>query len=119
MTPELWQRLKPLYDLAISLPGPEQEEFVASSCGEDKELRDALRRLITANLDPTDTFDAPLVDLGALLANGDYVFQPGEIVGERFTITRLIGSGGMGDVYEAQDQVLGRIALKTIRSLDV
>src|SRR5262249_48008764 len=54
---------------------------------------------------------------------GEFLFQhssqalsPGERVG-RFEIIRLIGKGGMGEVYEAQDHHFGdRVALKTIRS---
>ena len=40
---------------------------------------------------------------------------PGEIVAGRFTILRFVARGGMGEVYEAQDQVLqAHVALKTI-----
>lgn len=43
-------------------------------------------------------------------------FRIGEIVSGRYRITRFIAQGGMGEVYEAEDQELGeRIALKTIR----
>lgn len=41
------------------------------------------------------------------------IFQRGDVVADRFEIVRFIAEGGMGEVYEAQDQVLGgRIALK-------
>jgi Tfp pilus assembly protein PilF/tRNA A-37 threonylcarbamoyl transferase component Bud32/TolB-like protein len=40
----------------------------------------------------------------------------GELLGGRFQIVRFIARGGMGEVYEAEDQVLReRVALKTIR----
>jgi len=43
-------------------------------------------------------------------------FKPGDIVDERYRVIRLIGHGGMGDVYEVEDQTLGgRVALKTVR----
>jgi serine/threonine protein kinase len=35
---------------------------------------------------------------------------------DRFKIVRHLDAGGMGDVYEASDLELGRIALKTIRA---
>lgn len=41
---------------------------------------------------------------------------PGESFGRRYRITRLIGTGGMGAVYEAWDHELGEpVALKVIR----
>jgi len=41
----------------------------------------------------------------------------GELIAERYHITRLIGSGGMGEVYEAYDVLTKEeVALKTLRS---
>ena len=33
---------------------------------------------------------------------------PGEVLAGKYRITRLVGAGGMGTVYEAQHAVLGR-----------
>lgn len=45
-----------------------------------------------------------------------WVFEPGQVVGERYRIVRFIAAGGIGEVYEAEDQELGgRVALKTLR----
>ncbi len=49
------------------------------------------------------------------------VFLPGDLVAERFRIERFIAEGGMGAVYEAEDQILGEnVALKFLnrRHLD-
>jgi len=45
------------------------------------------------------------------------VFSPDDLLAGRFRIVRFIARGGMGEVYEAEDRVLGeRVALKTVRS---
>ena len=44
------------------------------------------------------------------------MLNTGQILADRYKILRFIGKGGMGEVYEAEDQELrDRIALKTIR----
>jgi eukaryotic-like serine/threonine-protein kinase len=43
-------------------------------------------------------------------------FEVGELLCDRFRVTRFIARGGMGELYEAEDLELGeRVALKTIR----
>jgi serine/threonine protein kinase len=44
------------------------------------------------------------------------VLHPGDVVGQTYRVVRLIGSGGMGEVYEALHEPLSRrVAIKTIR----
>jgi hypothetical protein len=60
MTPELWQRLKPLYHAALELPKERRDRFVAAAGGGDALLRRELQALLEANDEGTGTFDEPL-----------------------------------------------------------
>jgi len=47
------------------------------------------------------------------------VSEVGEVLGERYHLVRLVGRGGMSDVYEAHDQLTGSsVAIKLVRSGD-
>jgi len=70
---------------------------------------------------PTHTANLPAQspDGRRVLADAPGVagFAPGTIVGERFRIIGLVGRGGMGEVYRADDLTLGQpVALKFLPS---
>ena len=62
MTPELYQRLKPLYDAALDTPRPARAQFIDQACGDDQELKCELEALLAQNDDPANTIDVPIVD---------------------------------------------------------
>jgi tRNA A-37 threonylcarbamoyl transferase component Bud32 len=65
------------------------------------------RRLASAAVNADGTGD-----VGAPSAR---TFRPGERIGGRYVVARFVAAGGMGEVYEAHDELLGeRIALKTL-----
>jgi eukaryotic-like serine/threonine-protein kinase len=115
MTPELWQRLKPLFHAALEEGPQNRAAFIDAACAEDLELKKHLKQLLEAEQQDTGSFGAPLTHLKSFSNDGGTRFQPGELVVGRFRIIRPIGKGGMGEVYEAEDLQLGTIALKTIR----
>jgi tetratricopeptide (TPR) repeat protein/TolB-like protein len=46
----------------------------------------------------------------------EMMFRVGDLLCDRFLVTRFIARGGMGELYEADDRALGeRVALKTVR----
>jgi len=115
MTPELWQRLKPLFHAALEKGTQNRASFIDAACDGDLELKMELEQLLDAEQQDTGSLDAPLAQLNGFLNDRGVRFQPGELILGRFRIIRPIGKGGMGEVYEAEDLQLGTIALKTIR----
>ena len=118
ITPTRLVRLRELFDVAVDMTGPERAAYLDRSCGEDATLRTEIDELLAALDRGGSTWDSlPGVALAsALAADGDE-----RVVGTRigaYDITRLVGYGGMGAVYEgvrADDQYQKRVALKFLR----
>jgi hypothetical protein len=115
MTPELWDRLKPLFEAAVEKSPADRQAFLATLDAED-EVRRELKELVSAFEAEGSTLDSFAAGLQGMVPSGIYSRRPGDVLLGRFRIIRWLGSGGMGDVFEALDtQLSENIALKTIR----
>lgn len=116
MTPELYQRLKLLYDDVLDTPKEQRAQFIDEACRNDSELREHLEALLASHDETMGPLDAPLVNLRDLYPSKQRTLADGDMVQGRFKIVRILGWGGMGEVYEAEDRFLRgvHVALKTI-----
>lgn len=111
MDPVRSERLKSILLRAVKLSGEERNALLASECAGDAELRARVEEMLLHS-DATEPMEAPAVTArpgyAPTLANG-------RLVAGRFRVTKFLGKGGMGEVYQATDQELGgELALKII-----
>ena len=101
-----------LVELALSHPPDAQENYVRTACGNDEELFSQVWDYVQWDRRMRDFLLEPLFP--TLL---QHQFAPGDLLVDRFRIVREVAQGGMGIVYEAVDEKLGRrIALKCAKS---
>ena len=101
MSPEIHQRVRKLFEEALAKPESERGAYLETACGSQPEIRQLVERLIEAH-------------------RNSQTFLAGEKAGERrlgrYVLSREIGRGSMGVVFEGIDPLIGRpVAVKVIR----
>ena len=145
MTPERWQRVKELFHAALELQPAERPPFLEEQCAGDATLLAEVVSLLERYRDdsfmeelPAGTGSVPVVSAGDLglkscptcsTCYGDGRWsRPDDgaslvaelsgspLIDSKYRIDRRLGHGGMGVVYRARHERLGRqFALKLIR----
>lgn len=107
MTDDGHGRAKKLFVAALELPPEERRAFLEKEAAGDRTLIDEVESLLGFH-EETDAGDEPPGQVRSRLSTG-------ELFADRYRILGLLGRGGMGEVYHAQDELLNvSVALKRL-----
>jgi len=117
MTSERWRKFEELYHAARQRDPSERSAFLADECRGDDELKRNIESLLAQD-SVENVLNRPAAQfaISTTPAPDSHAksLSPGDKLGP-YAIVALIGSGGMGEVYKAQDSRLRRnVALKVL-----
>lgn len=113
MAPKNWQQVKNTFHDALRLESGERGPFLDKACNGDIDFRIEIESLLISLTEAKNFLEQPIIG-ETPKPDSEWRLKDGEII-SHYRIVSPIASGGMGEVYLAEDEKLGRrVALKIL-----
>jgi eukaryotic-like serine/threonine-protein kinase len=113
-----WNKIRELFEEARNLQQDSRQSYLDEACQGDANLQEEIKSLLSQHDQANGVLDAPALGQGVDvdLNERDEIKERSHRIG-RYLLKRVIGSGGMGVVWEAlQDKPHRIVALKVMKS---
>ena len=113
-----WQEVERIYHLTLEREASERSTFLVQACAGDETLRREVESLLSYERHAENFIEAPALEVAArIMADEHAPIRAGDRINQ-YRIVSMLGVGGMGEVYLAEDTSLRRnVALKFLSAV--